>query len=139
MTGLLSDVRVLDLGQRVSDPYCAKTLANMGADVIRVEPPDGDESRKMGPFPGNESHPEKSGVFLALNANKYGVTLDLGAPDDVQKLRELVKTVDIIVENFLPDRLDELGLGYEALKELNPGVILTSISSGVVQPVKRST
>jgi len=75
VTGILSKTIVLDLGQRVSGPYYGKILAGLGAKVIKVEPPEGDEARQMGPFPGDEPHPEKSGVFLSMNANKYGVCL----------------------------------------------------------------
>ncbi len=128
MTGLLSGVRVLDIGGRISAPYCSKTLANMGAEVIKVEPPNGDEARRMGPFPGEAPHPDKSGLFLALNANKYGVTLDITTSDGSEKLRRLAKATDIIVENLPLGYLDQLDLGYEALREINPGIIVTSIT-----------
>ncbi len=78
--GLLPGVRVLDVGQGISGPYCAKILAQMGAEVIKVEPSAGDPARRMGPFPGDIPHSEKSGLFLALNANKFGVTLDMATP-----------------------------------------------------------
>ena len=126
--GLLPGVRVLDLGQRISGPYCAKLLAQLGAEVIKVEPPDGDEARRMGPFPGDVPHPEKSGLFLALNANKHGVTLDLTSKDDLATLRKLAKTADMIVENLRPGLLDELDVGYESLRYENPGLIFTSIT-----------
>ncbi|MCI0437958.1 MAG: CoA transferase [Chloroflexi bacterium] len=128
MTGLLAGIRVLDLGQGVSAPYCAKTLANMGAEVIKIEPPEGDEARRMGPFPGEKPHLEKSGLFLALNANKYGVTLDITSSEGARKLRGLAKSADIIIENLPVGRLDELGLGYEAIRNLNPSIIFTSIT-----------
>ena len=70
MDGLMAGVKALDVGRRISAPYCTKILANMGAEVLKIEPPEGDEARRMGPFPSNEPHPEKSGLFLALNANK---------------------------------------------------------------------
>ena len=126
--GLLPGVRVLDLGQRISGPYCGKLLAQLGAEVIKIEPPEGDEARRMGPFPGDVPHPEKSGLFLALNANKHGVTLDLTAKDGVDTLRRLVKRADIIVENFHPGQMEEWGLGYRVLRDENPGLILTSIT-----------
>lgn len=128
MKGLLSGVRVLDLGQRISAPYCAKTLANMGAEVIKVEPPGGDEARRMGPFADDKPDIERSGLFLALNANKYGVTLEISTPEGSAKFRNLARTADMIIENFSVDYLDELDLGYQRLSEENPGLIVTSIT-----------
>ena len=126
--GLLPGVRVLDVGQRISGPYCAKIFAQMGAEVIKVEPPEGDETRRMGPFPDDVPHPEKSGLFLALNANKHGITLDLASEDDSRQFANLVKTAEIVVESFSPGRKDGLGLNYEVLRENSPGIILTSIT-----------
>ncbi|MDP6453582.1 MAG: CoA transferase [SAR202 cluster bacterium] len=128
MTGLLSGVKILDVGKRISGPYCARTLANMGADVIKVEPPEGDESRRMGPFPPDGPHPEKSGLFLALNANKQGVTLDLTAEDGVIAFLELARAADIVIDNQPLGHLDSLGIGYDVLSETNPGIIVTSIT-----------
>ena len=126
--GLLPGVRVLDVGERISAPYCARILANLGADVVKVETPDGDESRRMGPFPGDEPHPEKSGLFLALNLNKRGVTLDLEARPDADRFLDLARTADIIVENQPAGWLDARGLGYDALRQANPEVIVASIT-----------
>ena len=126
--GLLPGVRVLDIGQGISAPYCTKIMAHMGAEVIKVEPPEGDAARRMGPFPGDEPHPEKSGLFLALNANKYGVTLDLSSPAGAEAFRRLAATADIVVENPPPTSLESHGLGYESLKSINPGLIFTSIT-----------
>ena len=126
--GLLPGVRVLDIGQGISAPYCTKILAHMGAEVIKVEPPEGDVARGMGPFPGDSPHPEKSGLFLALNTNKYGITLDLTSPDGAETLRELVTSADIVVENPPPDSLEANGLGYETLRGINPGLIFTSVT-----------
>ena len=79
MPGILSGIRVLEFGGHVSAPFCAKLLADYGADVIKVEPPGvGDEARRMGPFVGDDSHPDKSVPFLYLNTNKRGITLDPG-------------------------------------------------------------
>ena len=126
--GLLPGVRVLDVGQGISGPYCAKILAQMGAEVIKVEPPEGDLARRMGPFPGDSPHPEKSGVFLALNANKFGVTLDLCTREGATAFRKMAATVDIVIENPPPISLEDLGLGYDALKNTNPGLIFASIT-----------
>ena len=75
--GLLSGSKVLELGRGVSGSYCGRVLAQLGAEVIKVEPPEGDPARMMGSFPDDEPHPEKSGLFLALNMNRLAVTLDL--------------------------------------------------------------
>lgn len=128
MTGLLPGVRVLDVGQEVSGPYCTRIFASLGAEVIKVEPPEGDVARRMGPFPGDEPHPEKSGLFLALNANKLGVTLDLSTPEGARRLRALVRTADILVEDLPPGQMDRWGLGYDSLRESCPGLIYTSIT-----------
>ena len=127
-TGLLPGVRVLDIGQGVSAPYAAKLLANLGADVIKVEPPEGDESRRIGPFPGDVPHPEKSGLFLALNANKRGVTLDLGSKGDALRFIRLAENADIVVENYRDGRPESWTVGYDELRRANPEIILTSIT-----------
>ena len=121
-------MRVLDIGQGISGPYCAKILAHMGAEVIKIEPPEGDVARRMGPFPDDLPHPERSGLFLALNANKYGVTLDLAAPNGAEVVRKLAATADVVIENPPPTSLEDLGLGYDTLKRINPGLIFTSVT-----------
>ena len=126
--GLLPGVRVLDVGQGISGPYCAKILAQMGAEVIKVEPPEGDSARRTGPFPGDSPHPEKSGLFLATNANKQGITLDLSSSDGAAAFRKLAAGADIVIENPPPDVLEGHGLGYESLKNANPGLVFTSIT-----------
>ena len=126
--GLLPGVRVLDVGQGISGPYCAKILAQMGAEVIKVEPPEGDSARRTGPFPGDSPHPEKSGLFLATNANKQGITLDLSSSVGAAAFRKLAAGADIVIENPPPDALEGHGLGYESLKNANPGLVFTSIT-----------
>ena len=126
----LSDVRILDLTRHVAGPFCTKMLADYGADVIKVERPNGgDVTRRMGPFPDDVPHPEKSGLFLHLNTNKRGVTLNLKSATGKRMLMELVKQVDVVVENFAPRVLPSLGLGYKDLEQINPQVILVSISN----------
>lgn len=127
-TGLLAGVQVLEVAQRIAGPYCGKILAHLGASVLKVEPPEGDAARRLGPFPDHSPHPEKSGLFLWLNANKYGVTLDLRASEGRQQLQKLVKTADIIIANDTEGQLDEWHLGYEALRTSNPGLVFTSIT-----------
>ena len=126
--GMLHGVRVLELGEGVSAPYCGKTLANLGAEVIKIESPQGDISRTMGPFPGDIPHQEKSGVFLALNANKYGVTLDIETEEGAEAFRNLAGTADIIVESMPVGWLDERRLGYSALADGHPALTMTSLS-----------
>lgn len=126
--GLLPGIRVLELGEGVSAPYCGKILANLGAEVIKIEPPEGDAARRMGPFPGDEPHPEKSGIFLALNANKYGVTLDAGSDRGGDAFRRLARSADILIESMPSGWLDDNQMGYPSLSEDNPALIMTSLS-----------
>ena len=127
--GLLEGVRVLDLGSHVSGPFCAKALADYGADVIKVEPPDvGDEARRTGPFVGDDPHPDKSVPFLYLNTNKRGVTLDQGSDSGRLILKELLQRADVLVENFAPAQAETLGLDYAGLSEMKPDLVVTSIT-----------
>ena len=126
----LSDIRVIDLTHGIAGPYCAKLLADFGADVIKVERPGiGDYARQMGPFPGDVPHPENSGIFLHLNTNKRGITLDLKSAGGVEALKELVKEADVLVESFRPGVMARLGLDYATLEQINPNLVMTSISN----------
>lgn len=126
----LSDVKVLDLTWYIAGPYCTKLLADYGADVIKVERPGtGDRARTMGPFLGDDPHPEKSGLFLHLNTNKRSITLNLKTDTGRKLFKELAKDVDVLVENFSPHVMPSLGLGYEELEKLNPRLVMTSISN----------
>ena len=127
--GLLYGVRVLELGEGVAAPYCGKILANFGADVIKVESLQGDIARRMGPFPGDNAHPEKSGIFLALNANKYGISLDINSDEGVNAMRGLAASADIIIESMPSGWLDDNRLNYGSLTSQNPSLIMTSLSS----------
>ncbi|MCH2525556.1 MAG: CoA transferase [Dehalococcoidia bacterium] len=126
--GALSDLKVLDLGDYVSAPWCARVFANLGAEVIKIEPPDGDRSRLAGPFPKDIPHPEKSGLYLYINAGKLGVTLDVTNPAGRKVFLEMVAEADIIIDNHRPDELLAWGLDYDNLKKSNPNIILTSIT-----------
>ena len=126
---MLEGVRVLELGSRVTGPYCGKLLADFGADVIKVEPPDvGDEARRAGPFVGDDPHPEKSIPFLYLNTNKRGITLNTASTTGRNLLNKLLQRVDALVHNLAPAEAESLGLGYWDLAELNPGLVVTSIT-----------
>lgn len=125
----LDDVRVIDLTEGLSGPRCTKMLAELGADVIKVEPPGGDVCRRYGPFAGTRLDLESSAMFLYLNVNKRGVTLNLETVRAKEILRQLIATADILIENFTPGHMDALGLGYETLSALNPRLVMTSISN----------
>ncbi len=126
----LSDIKVLDFTNYISGPYCTKLLADYGADVLKIERPDGgDGSRRLGPFPDDEPHLEKSGLFLHLNTNKRGLTLNLKTESAKKVVRSLVKDADIVVESFRPGTMEKLGLDYAALSSINPGLVMTSISN----------
>ncbi len=125
----LSGLKVVEYGSFVSAPYCAKLMADLGAEVIKVEDAGrGDESRRFGPFPDDIPHLEKSGLFLYLNTNKLGVTLDVKVRTGQKIMRELLRDVDVFVENSSPKLMADLGLDYEGLKALNPRLIVTSIT-----------
>jgi crotonobetainyl-CoA:carnitine CoA-transferase CaiB-like acyl-CoA transferase len=123
----LEGVRVVDLTQVMAGPFCTMLLADLGADVIKVEPPDGDLSRSMGGerlrMKGRDNAP-----FLALNRNKRSVVLDLKQPADLQKLLLLAQSADVFVENFRPGVADRLGVGFAALSQRNPRLVYASIS-----------
>ena len=125
--GALSAYRVLDLADS-RGAYCAKLLADLGADVIKVEGPEGDPGRRIPPFAGDAPHIEKSLYFLYRNANKRGITLDLSTPEDRDALKRLAETADVLVENFPSGYMASLGLGYPVLKKLNPGLVMASIT-----------
>ncbi len=126
----LSGGRVLDLTHCIAGPYCTKILADYGADVVKVERPGvGDPARSMGPFPGDNPDIESSGLFLYLNTSKKSITLNLKSAAGVDILKELIRGVDIVVENFSPRVMPGLGLDYQTLKEINPGLVMVSISN----------
>jgi len=126
----LSDIRIIDLSWHIAGPYCTKLLADHGADVLKVERPGtGDPARSMGPFFNDEPDPEKSGLFLHLNTNKRGITLNLKSEAGRKILRKLIEKTDIVVESFSPRVMPSLGLDYTALEKLNPNLVMTSISN----------
>jgi len=126
----LTGLKVLDVTHYIAGPFCTKLLADYGADVIKVEKPgEGDESRRMGPFPDDVPDPEKSGLFLYLNTNKRGITLNLKTETGVKIFKDLVKESDVLVENFSPRVMPGLGLDYQTLKKVKPQLVMTSISN----------
>jgi crotonobetainyl-CoA:carnitine CoA-transferase CaiB-like acyl-CoA transferase len=127
MKGMLSPYRVLDLTDE-KGWVCGKIMGDLGADVIKIEPPGGDPGRNIGPFYHDEVDPEKSLYWFAFNTSKRGITLDIEKKSDKEVFRKLVKTADFVIESFSPGYLDKLGLGYSDLEKLNPGLIMVSIS-----------
>jgi len=124
---MLRGYRVLDLCDE-KGVMCGRILADLGAEVIKVERPGGDPSRNIGPFYRNTPHPENSLFWWAFNAGKRGITLNLESADGREVFKKLVSTSHFIVESFPPGYLDALGLGYEELARINPGVILASVT-----------
>jgi crotonobetainyl-CoA:carnitine CoA-transferase CaiB-like acyl-CoA transferase len=128
--GPFAGLRVLDLSWQIAGPYCTKLLADYGADVIKVERPgSGDPARHTPPFFHDQPDPEGSLLFLYLNTNKRGVTLNLAHATGRRLFLDLARTADVVVESFRPGVLDRLGIGWEVLSALNPRLILTSISN----------
>ena len=126
---LLNGVRVLELGGHTSAPFCARLLADYGADVIKVELPGvGDPARRKGPFAGDDPHPEKSLPFLYLNTNKRGITLDIESSTGRAILDRLLSETDVLVENFSPADRERLSLDIESLSTSNPGLVSVSIT-----------
>ncbi|MCP4750692.1 MAG: CoA transferase [Proteobacteria bacterium] len=126
-TTALGDIRVLDLTDE-KGLYCTKLLADLGADVIKVEKPGGDHTRFIGPYFKDEADPEKSLYWFHFNTNKRSVTLNPETPEGKKILRKLMEKADVLVETFAPGYLEDMGLGYENLKETNPGLIQASIT-----------
>lgn len=122
--GLLEGIVVLDLTRVLAGPYCGMMMADMGATVIKLENPNGgDDTRKMGPFVN-----ENSVYYANFNRSKVGCTLNLKAPEGKAMFLELVKKADVVIENYRPGTMEKLGLGYDVLKETNPGIIYGAVS-----------
>ena len=144
----LGGVKVVEFGTRVAGPYCAKMLGDIGADVVKVEAPEGDPARGYGPFPDDEAHAERSALFLYANTSKRGVTLDLttpkgltqakrgtsadgsvpNSPADVEAFKKLLRWADVFIVNHAPDVLAGCGFDWDAVHALNPRLVYTSIT-----------
>ena len=126
---LLDGIRVLELGGDTSAPFCARLLADYGAEIVKIEPPGtGDPARRKGPFAGDDPHYEKSLPFLYLNTNKLGITLDVSSGTGQRILARLVEDADIVVQNFNPSELEALAVDYASLSRLNSGIVAVSIT-----------
>jgi crotonobetainyl-CoA:carnitine CoA-transferase CaiB-like acyl-CoA transferase len=126
--GLLKGIEILDLADEKAS-FGSKLLADLGARVIKIEKPGGDPSRGIGPFWGNSPHPERSLFFYHTNTNKLGITLDLEHPVGREIFCRLIRRTDIVVETFPPGYLSKFGLDFEILKEINPKLILVSVTN----------
>ena len=125
----LQDVRVLDVSYGIAGPFCAKMLADYGAEVIKVEPPGfGDISRTAGPFPEDVPNSEKSALFLHLNTNKKGVTLDFESNAGIGLFKRLLEETNVIIESFSPGYMSERGLGFDIWKEKKSDLVMTSVT-----------
>ena len=127
LAGPLTGLRVLELTSEHAQ-FCGKLMADLGADVIKVEPPGGQETRNVGPFLEDEAHPERSLYFWHYNTSKRGVTLDLNSPNGQDIFRKLSATAGLVLESFPAGYLSDLGLGYETLAKDNPGLIMCSVT-----------
>jgi len=124
----LEGIKVIEFATMVSGPYCGKLLADLGADVIKVESSEGDPARFAGPFPTGNPDPEKSALFLYNNTSKRGITLDIKKAEDLETFIQLVSTADALIDNHSPNVLEDVGLGWEALHQLNPALVYTCIT-----------
>ena len=131
MKKVLEGIRVLDFSQVLAGPFCTMNLADFGAEVIKVERPgSGEGSRIFGPFVGDQS-----GYYILVNRGKKGITIDLKKGRDI--IYEMVKSCDVVVENFKPGVMAKLGYSYEDLKKINPKIVYCSISGfGQVSPMR---
>jgi len=127
LTAPLSGLRIMDLADEKA-AFCSKLLADLGADVVKVEPPGGCPSRLSGPFVNNQPAADGSLSFWYHNSGKSGVTLDLENSQDKEKLLHLVASSDALVESFRPGYLDNIGLGYSGLSKINPGLVMASVT-----------
>ena len=125
--GVLEGIVVVDLTQMLAGPYCTMLLADHGADVIKVEPPHRDMSRAMGPFMAEDLEQQQGGYFHSINRNKRSIVLDLKTEAGKNKLRGLVSSADVLVENFRHGVMERMGLAYESLREVNPALVYCDI------------
>jgi crotonobetainyl-CoA:carnitine CoA-transferase CaiB-like acyl-CoA transferase len=125
--GLLSPYRVLDLTDE-RGILCAKILADLGADVIQIEPPGGSSARRVGPFYHDDAHPERSLFWWSYAANKRSITLNLSSRDGRALLKRLVPSAHFLIESFPPGHMERLGLGYDELAAINPALIVVSVT-----------
>ncbi len=126
----LEGIRIVDLSHHIAGPYCTKLFADLGADVVKIEKPDGgDGARWLRRFDDDRPDPEENPLFLYLNTNRRSVVLDLKAPEGIANLKRLARDADILIESFRPGVMARLGIDYPCLERLNPGLVMTSLSN----------
>ena len=123
----LEGIRVVEIGQMIAVPWAARLIGDLGADVIKVEPPEGDRARYRGPFRG-EPDISQSGLFTHLNLNKRSITADLDNLADVSKLEELLEEADLLIHDLPPDKADGLGLHQDELAKRYPSLVTVSVT-----------
>ena len=128
MAAPLEDIRVLDLTRNVAGPYATKLLADYGADVLKLEPPDGDPARRFGPFPGNVEDPEASGLFLHLNTNKRSATVDPATAEGAATIRRLATECDVVIEDHDAGRAAAWGWGWDELSRDRDDLVMLSLT-----------
>ena len=129
MPGPLDGLTIIDLSEYITGPYATKLLADFGANVIKVERPGGDPARRLGPFPGDEPHPEKSGTFFYFNTNKRSIELDLNGGAGRDTLWKLIDRADAVVESHRPGWMASIGFGWDAIHARRPDLPLISITN----------
>jgi len=129
MTGALDGLRVIEIANEISGPYCGKLFVDLGADVIKIEGPEGDSLRRWGPFPGGEPRPDRCGLFEYLNTGKHGEVLDIMRESQAAVVRELISDADVLIDALALGTLDKAGLGVDALQNINPGLVVVHISN----------
>ncbi len=125
---VLNDIKIIEFASMVSGPYCGKLMADMGADVVKIETTEGDPARSFGPFPTSGSHQECSGLYLYNNTNKRGITLSLNSPQGLETFKKLILWADVLIDNHTPAVLESFGLGWETIHQLNPELVYTVIT-----------
>ncbi|MCU0476797.1 MAG: CoA transferase, partial [Anaerolineae bacterium] len=128
IAGMLRGVRVLDFTRVLAGPYCTMLLGDLGADVVKIESPQGDETRAWGPPWAGEGDDRESAYYLSVNRNKRSVTLNLKHPEAQRIAHQLARESHIVIENFKPGQMDKFGLGFEALRQANPALVYASIT-----------
>lgn len=128
MTGPLAGLHVVEIASEISGPYAAKLLVDLGAEVIKIEPPTGDSLRHWGPFASGVVDPDRAGLFEYLNAGKHAVRLDLSVTDDLEAARALIAQAHLLIDDSGPGTLEGCGLGVDDLQRINPNLVLLRIS-----------
>ncbi len=125
----LNGLRVIEIANEISGPYCGKLFVDLGAHVIKIEGPGRDSLRQWGPFPRGEPDPDRCGLFTYLNTGKRGTVLDLTRDTDTGAARELIGGADVLIDGLAPGTLDKAGLGMAVLQTLNPRLVVARISN----------